>query len=80
MKYAIHVDERDDKSDHRRGYHNYDATVRFEYADPDARFTEEREAEMVKDLLAKSGRMWYSAVKNPTLRVWEVNHGYDSGD
>ena len=81
MKYAIHVDNHDAPSaNHNRGYHNYDATVRFEYANfEESHFTVEREAEIVKDLLEPNGSMWYYP-KSPSLGVWEVNHGSDSGD
>ena len=80
MKYAIRIDTRDDKSNHSRGYHNYDSTVTFDYPDYDqSHFTPDREAEIVRDLLEPTTCMWYYA-KNPSVGVWEVNHGYDSGD
>ena len=80
MRYMIRVETRDDKSNHNRGYHNYDATVTFEYADYEAsHFAPDREEEIVQALLQPNGGMWYHA-KNPSVGVWEVNHGYDSGD
>lgn len=78
MNVKIHIATKD-VGNPRRGYHNTDVTIVFDYDNLESvQWTEEREREIVEGIFPNNS-MWYT-LKKQQSHVWELNYGYDSSD
>lgn len=90
---AIITIETKDVGDRRRGYHNHDAIITFDYKEHNW-WPKAREEQIVRALtngLTPGMYMWYKIEQviaretnltdsGASQSIWKVNHGYDSGD
>lgn len=78
MKLSIEIDLAE-TGNPNRGYHNYDATVRFKYAG-DSTFVAEKEGRIVDSIIGPEASWMWRKVENPEPGIWKARYGYDSGD
>jgi hypothetical protein len=64
-----------------RGYHNYDATIRFSYAgENSSTYVPEKQGRIVDAIVGPAESWMWRKVENPEPGTWKVRYGYDSGD
>jgi hypothetical protein len=63
----------------RRGYHNYDTTIKFAYGD-ESSFTADKEHRIVIGIIGEKDNWMWHKVSSVEEHTWKANYGYDSGD